>query len=229
MNVAVCFPCWNQRFYTEHCIASVRRNSSGHNVRLVALDNGSTDGTTDYLQGTVDTLIRLPTNIGVNRAWNMLLGTALGMPDVEMICLVNNDVIVGPAWLDPPAREFSRGDNRSYFLPNGEFTKNVGFDDAVRAALPTLAGGRTPGRAGWCMFFTPAMVRIFHPIPHELILWFGDDWMHYKLDLYGYSCEVLLDSCALHFISKSVGLYPDMVATIDADRQHFRRLTGIDV
>lgn len=228
MNVAVCFPCWNQRFYTEHLVASVRRNSAGHNVKLVSLDNGSTDGTGDYLQAVSDVFLRLPRNIGVNPAWNLLLGTALGM-NVDMIVLVNNDVIVGPAWLDAPARELARDDNWSYFLPNGEFTKVAGFDESVRSSLPALAGRRAPGRAGWCLFFTPAMVRWFHPLPHELVLWFGDDWMHYKLNEHGYSCEVLMDSCALHFVSKTVGEYPDMVATIERDRQHFRSLTGMDV
>lgn len=226
-RVVVCAPCWNQVEYTRWFVDSVRRNSWGHDVHLVLLDNGSKDETREYICGLgATTPILLPQNVGVNRAWNALLEEAVKPKyAADTICLANNDIIVGPGWLDSIRQAFADPTNASYFVANGVFTTGQDtFDEDVRRVRPHTLGQRVEARAGWCLFFTPDMIRLFHPIPPELILWFGDDWMHYKLEKAGLKCEAMLDCYALHFLSKSVTEYPNKVEQIAKDREAFMRL-----
>ena len=224
-KVAVCVPCWNNLKYTRMMVESVKRNSDGHQVYFVFLDNGSSDGTSAFLssQPGVAKLIQKPTNVGVNPAWNELLTEAL-VHGPDVVCLANNDILVGPGWLDAMSIEITKNDKR-YFLPNGQFKNSRTFDKDVRHALPRLSGS-VQARGGWCLFFHPSAVPLFHPIPDEIKLWYGDDWIHHHLGKNGYRCEALQATCCLHFVSKTISHYPGMVEQIARDRIAFNRLTG---
>ena len=66
---SVIIPCWNQLEFTRKCIAALLRQT-GTNWELIVVNNGSTDGTGDYLAGVQDaspvpvTLISNATNRG---------------------------------------------------------------------------------------------------------------------------------------------------------------------
>jgi GT2 family glycosyltransferase len=226
--IAICVPCWNMIRYTRLMVESVLRNSVGHDIRLFFVDNGSKDGTYEYLSSlTGATVIRNSENRGVNAAWNQLLKAALEH-GASIICLANNDILAGPQWLDPVTRELAKDDKR-YFLPNGGFYDELKFDEEVRSRLPSLAGKIQPARAGWCVFFRADAVRLFLPIPERMKLWYGDDYFHWILGKHGYRCQTLMDSCCLHYVSKSVDEYPNKIETIEEDRKAFREITGLDV
>lgn len=74
----------------------------GAPCELVLIDNGSTDGTGDYLAGLAPAgacagikVLTNEENVGVPRAWNQGLAASAGDP----VCIMNNDVIVTPGWL----------------------------------------------------------------------------------------------------------------------------------
>lgn len=98
---SVIVPCWNQLEFTRKCInASFRKTTPSW--ELIVVDNGSTDGTGDYLAGVQDvsplpvTLIANGTNRGFPAAVNQGLGRARG----EYLVLLNNDVVVTDGWLE---------------------------------------------------------------------------------------------------------------------------------
>lgn len=226
MKIAVTMPAWNQIQYTQWTVESMIRNSKPHNVEYVFVDNGSTDEfkTYDYLASKrPSVLIRNEKNMGVSYAWNQGLKAALDLnPDI--ICLQSNDVLAGPNWLDSVVRELSKPEKR-YFLPNGEFTDHQKFEDEVRGRLPGLSGTK-PGKSGWCLFFTPEAVRTFYPVPNELFLWYGDDYIHFVLEKAGYTRLVLNDSCAFHFVSKTIFHTPNYTDIIAKDKAAYIRITG---
>lgn len=226
-RVAICVPCCNNVSYTRLMTASVLRNSDGHQCFFVFLDNGSTDDTVAYLSSLpgVTKIIRKPHNVGVNPAWNEILAEAL-KHEPDVVVLANNDILVGPGWLDAASVEIAKNDKR-YFLPNAQFTNPETFDADVRRALPGLTGG-VPARGGWCLFFHPSAIPLFHPIPHEIKLWYGDDWIHHKLAENGYRCEALRATCCYHYISKTIAELPGKVEQIARDRAAFIRLTKAD-
>ena len=98
---SVIVPCWNQLEFTRHCIAALRRHTR-EPWELVVIDNGSTDGTRDYLAGVQDMspvpvrVVANARNLGFPAAINQGLRRARG----EYLVLLNNDVVVTEGWLD---------------------------------------------------------------------------------------------------------------------------------
>ncbi len=227
--IAVCIPAYNLLEYTRWAIEAVLRHSAGHDAHLYLLDNGSSGRATfDFMKSVPGAkVVRNEENRWVYGGWNQLLSMALeDKPDI--VTLMSNDVRVGPGWLDGVAREFSKDRNR-YFLPNTT-TLIDGFDEFVQATLKAKLyhGATVPGRAGWCMSFPAEAVPIFLPIPVSLRLWYGDDWIHWKLKAAGYKCETILDSFALHFGSKTLEAMnqDEKVRIIAQDKAEYERLTG---
>ena len=94
-------PCWNQLEFTRKCIAALLRRTRPP-WELIVVNNGSTDGTADYLAGVQDvspvpvTIIANGTNRGFPAAINQGLQYARG----EYLVLLNNDVVVTDGWLE---------------------------------------------------------------------------------------------------------------------------------
>jgi GT2 family glycosyltransferase len=85
---------WNQLKETLECLGSLLP-SSYPNMRIVVVDNGSTDGTSDALAREFPNVKRLRTdvNIGLERGYNMGFEYAL-KNDADYILAMNNDTIV---------------------------------------------------------------------------------------------------------------------------------------
>ncbi len=98
---SIIVPCWNQREFTRLCVQGLLRHTR-RPWELIVIDNGSTDGTGDYLAGVQDaagvpvTIIANARNVGFPRAINQGLQAARG----EYLVLLNNDAVVTDAWLD---------------------------------------------------------------------------------------------------------------------------------
>lgn len=225
--IAVCMIAFNQLWYTRTAVESIRKNSVGHDLELFLLDNGSTDETGSYMMSTKPTaFIRSHKNMGISWAWNKILDAALAS-NPEIICLAGNDIVTSKGWLDPIVREVSKNPKR-YFIPNGEISDWENIDVEASRLYPARRGKTCPGRSGWCFFFTPDAVREFLPVPPELFLWYGDDYIHWKLKNAGYPCEVVLDSFVCHFLSKTIMSFDSEWRNrrIAQDRDFYNRLTG---
>ena len=90
---------WNALDHTERCLDALA--TTDHPAwRLVVVDNGSTDGTVEWLrrrEGPAVTLIENGTNLGFTKGCN--IGIAAARPDEDVV-LLNNDLVVGgPSWL----------------------------------------------------------------------------------------------------------------------------------
>ncbi len=98
---SVIVPCWNQLEFTRQCMAALMRCTCSP-WELIVVNNGSTDGTGDYLAGVQDaapvpvTVIANSTNFGFPAAINQGLKYARG----EYLVLLNNDAVVTEGWLE---------------------------------------------------------------------------------------------------------------------------------
>lgn len=87
---------YNQLVYTQMCIESIRKHTNEHEYEIIVIDNGSTDGTREWLNRQVDIqAIYNATNAGFPKGCNQ--GIAISRGD---ILLLNNDVIVTANWLE---------------------------------------------------------------------------------------------------------------------------------
>lgn len=237
--IAICIPVLNLIDYTRYCVESILRHSTKWDIKLFLLDNGSTDPRVlQYMKSLapeISVVTRNEQNRWVYGAWNQNGELAL-RENPELVCFMSNDVQVGRDWLDPIMREYRRDQlngQKRYFLMNGQFHDHANFDLEVERAISKWNAvpreERTaPGRCGWCFFVTPVAMRLFLPIPETLKLWYGDDWVHLKLREAGYKCVTVLDSCAIHFGSKTLEVMDPMERNrmIAADKVEYERLTG---
>src|SRR5512134_904799 len=95
-DYAITFACYNQVDYTRQCVDSLVRH--GYDLqRVVAVDNGSSDSTRDYLQTLpLGGRILNRQNLGCGVAWNQ---GVLAL-QAEWSVVMNNDVLVPPHWLE---------------------------------------------------------------------------------------------------------------------------------
>ncbi len=90
---------WNGLHHTQRCLASLRRVTNVDNVEILVADNGSSDGTLEYL-GSLDWITVLPNgeNLGFVRGNNAALRA---IPTDRDVILLNNDTeITDPRWVE---------------------------------------------------------------------------------------------------------------------------------
>ena len=88
-NVTIIILTWNGIEYTKRCLESLRANTTFQNYNIIVVDNGSNDGTVDFLKQQTDIhSIFNSQNIGFVRANNQAIEKA----DINSdIILLNND------------------------------------------------------------------------------------------------------------------------------------------
>jgi len=95
MDVSVVIPLYNQLSYTRICLESLFADYSLIG-RTVVIDNGSSDGTAEYLAARSDLhVITNPVNMGCAAAWNQ----GVKATQTQWVVILNNDVILSPGWL----------------------------------------------------------------------------------------------------------------------------------
>jgi len=96
---------WNALAYTQRCLEALRTRTVHPTWRLVVVDNGSTDGTVEWLRATVAaegassriTLVENATNLGFTKGVN--LGLRACRADEDVVLMNNDIVVVDPEWL----------------------------------------------------------------------------------------------------------------------------------
>ncbi|KKJ81718.1 glycosyltransferase [Bacillus subtilis] len=89
---------YNQLALTKQCLESIWKHTNNDCIEVIVIDNGSHDGTRDYLkQITLIKAIFNKTNEGFAKACNQGLEVASG----DNILFLNNDTVVTNQWLEP--------------------------------------------------------------------------------------------------------------------------------
>jgi len=93
--VSIVIPVFNGLKFTKLCLDSIRRNTI-HPYEIIVVDNGSTDGTREYLQNQPG--IKLIEN-SVNRGFPAACNQGIKVSQTPYVLLLNNDVLVTEYWL----------------------------------------------------------------------------------------------------------------------------------
>ena len=96
MNVSVIILTWNGKKFLKECLDSLA-GQTFRDFETILVDNGSSDGSADYVRGTFPwvRLLELPENVGFAEGNNRGLALAQG----ANIVTLNNDTRVEPAFL----------------------------------------------------------------------------------------------------------------------------------
>jgi GT2 family glycosyltransferase len=101
---SVIIPNWNGKHYLTECLESIRRQTL-LDFEIVLVDNGSTDGSVEFVKNCYPEarVLEFPENIGFAAAVNAGIKVAWG----EYIVLLNNDTEVVTDWLERLACEIN--------------------------------------------------------------------------------------------------------------------------
>ena len=106
---------WNGRHLLEECLSSIR-SQTFRDFETIVVDNGSTDGTVDWLKErwaeSVST-VALPSNLGFAGGNNAGIRVARG----RYVILLNNDTAVDPGWLAAMDDAVRRHPDAGMFTP----------------------------------------------------------------------------------------------------------------
>lgn len=124
MDVSIVIPVLNQLSYTKICLESLRAAGSVES-EVVVIDNGSADGTEEFLASCSGiTVIRNAENLGCAASWNQGVRASRG----DWAVILNNDVIVSRGWLEG-LLEFAEEKGMDIVSPairEGEYNYDIG-------------------------------------------------------------------------------------------------------
>lgn len=105
--VSVVILSWGTLQETTNCIKAIE-SCSYKNIEIIVLDNGSQDGSKEYLEGLGDKIIYIdePVNIGFAGGQTEAYKHVSG----DYIALVNTDAIIAKDWVDVTVKEMQRDD-----------------------------------------------------------------------------------------------------------------------
>ncbi|MDQ4133777.1 MAG: glycosyltransferase [Actinomycetota bacterium] len=96
--VAVVILTWNALAVTRECLEALRETTDHPAWRLIVVDNGSTDGTVEWLQGLGDiTVVANERNVGFSAGCN--IGLTACRPGEDVVLMNNDTVVLDPDWL----------------------------------------------------------------------------------------------------------------------------------
>ena len=106
-KTTIVIPVFNQVNYTRGCLESLLQDSLRPNYEIIVVDNGSSDGTAEYLQEIAAQIasqasndsfqvIKNQENRGVAVAWNQGLKAATS----NWVAILNNDILLSRGWWD---------------------------------------------------------------------------------------------------------------------------------
>ena len=98
VTVSIVIITWNGKFHLQKCLSSLAGFSKRPGVEVILVDNGSSDGTVDWVKKTWPDvrLVALEENKGVAYARNRGLELATG----DYLLILDNDTVVTEATLD---------------------------------------------------------------------------------------------------------------------------------
>ena len=100
-KVAIIIANWNGKEYLNTCLSSVWKQTYNKFI-VIVFDNGSTDGSVDYIHNVFPSTIVISNhnNIGFAKANNRAIEKAFLDPTVQYIATLNNDTEVDAKWLE---------------------------------------------------------------------------------------------------------------------------------
>jgi hypothetical protein len=219
-RVTVVVPNWNGERFLETCLSSLRRQSF-KDFEVVLADNGSTDGSVEFVARNFPEvrIVRLPENRGFSAAVNAGIKAS---PAAEHVVLLNNDTEVDPGWLEALVEAADRHPEAGLFASKLVDFRNRrqldGAGDALRASgLPYRLGHGEVDRGQFdretFVFSACAAAALYRSSLFGEIGLFDEDFFAYcedadvsfRAQLAGHGCLYVPRSVVYHVGSVSTG------------------------
>ena len=219
MKVSFIIPLYNRLDLTQPCLASLQATiPRGLDHEILLVDDGSTDGTREWIQtlGTPFRVLLNERNLGYAATNNRGAAAATG----DILALLNSDLVLTPRWLEPMLAVLRRKP-RAGVVGNVQFRAATGALDHIGFEVgltgkPFHDESRRWLWAPWGSRTTAAVTAACLLIPRDLFLQLrgfdegfrngGEDVdLCFRARALGYTCHVALHSRIRHHVSASPG------------------------
>ena len=133
VNCSIVIPVFNQLDYTRSCIENIFKNSdAGISYEVIVVNNGSTDGTAEYLAQTArsDSRVRVVT-FDSNRGFSPASNAGADAAGGDVLIFLNNDCEPQKNWITPLLEEINEPDiglaGPLLLFPGGDKVNHAGY------------------------------------------------------------------------------------------------------
>lgn len=184
-DILVGVPCYKDGLMVERCLVSLQEPR----VQLIIVDNGSALDVKTAIAGK-GIVIQNEVNRYVNPAWNQMMAWFLArLGRYELLVIANSDLVLDPGWADKLRAQRAVGQGEQILFGK------VGLQQ----------------RSGGAFFaMTPGAVMAAHPIPTELLIYGGDDFIFEVSQRVGFTEVVVDDLTMFHAVSGTISRSPEL-------------------
>lgn len=202
-DILVGVPCYRDGAMVAKALTSMQTDR----IQLLIVDNGSDPDVKAVLDGR-GIVLRNPVNRYVNPAWNQMMQWFLDSPQYDLLVIANSDLVLDPGWADK-LRAYRR-DRRSDQVIFGK----VDVDTASLGAFFAMTRGA---------------VEACHPIPEDLLIYGGDDFIFEIAKRVGFELATIGDLTMFHAVSGTIKKSPEVweIGKRDNARWHHHVLPKI--
>jgi hypothetical protein len=209
---------WNGKRFLADCLDGLRQQTYGK-FSVIMVDNGSVDGSLDYVQThypEVET-IALSENLGFAVANNI----AINSVQTEYVALLNNDAVPHPEWIENlkktldnnPAAGFAASKMLLYDKPDlidraGDIYTTAGTGLLNGRGEPSKKFNKSVWIFGACAgaaIYRKRMLDDIGLFDEDFFLLYEDVDLCFRAQLRGYRCLYAPDAVVYHKASSSIG------------------------
>ena len=215
MLISIIILTYNGLFYTKLCVKSIQQYTK-EPYELIFVDNGSTDGTVEYLKTVKNAkIIENKINLGFAKGNNQGIFCAKG----DYIVLLNNDVVVTDGWLTKMLTYFQYNEKVGLIGPrtnkiSGIQQMQVEYDEEDLNAMQEFAKeyslqnantyGEVPRLVAFCLLVKKEVIDKIGGLDERFVLGnFEDDDFCLRAIEAGFKLLLANDVFVHHFKSKS--------------------------
>jgi len=231
MKVSVIILNWNGQHLLPDCFESLKRQTYS-NFEVILVDNGSTDGSVDYLKSLDFTFLK-PLFLDSNRGFAGGNNSALPLVEGEIIALLNNDARPTPTWIAAAVARIQNGadmvacrilkadgktiDKAGHLIFRDGLNRGYGtgrldgadFDQALEALWPD----------GCAAFYRREIMDRIGFLDEDFFLYGEDADFGFRARNAGFNCMYEPESKVLHLQSASLGKFnPQKIYYVERNR-----------
>lgn len=174
---------YNKLKYTKEFVDSLLKNTHEF-VRVIFVDNNSTDGTREYILSLDDTKFCCFEHIFNNRNEGFIKANNQGIDQstAPYICLMNNDLLLTEGWLSEMVSVFQSDSQIGLLNPNSNGLgmsphKEESIADLAKTLKSKYQGQMVemPFCVGFCMMFSREVLQKVGKLSEELLPMFFED------------------------------------------------------
>lgn len=214
-KVGVVLPIMGNKRYVLGLIDTIK--SVNHDISIIAIDNGSKDGTTDELKKLKDEKIIFyheihPEPIGVAAAWNRGMKVSLDN-NMDYIMIINTDILLHKDCIDNLVNFYQSSPTLAIVMATDVGWK-LGVMHHATAIKPfeqyskelnDMAWPEVGGAGFSCYLTGPELVRDVGYFDENFVgAYYEDNDIHWRLVEAGYSAQATYDALYIHFESRSI-------------------------